>query len=1115
MKHKYLLILFCVLFSLVINAQNRVIQILKDGDIVQSYEVSKIDSIVVNNMLETPSGLSASVVNYEVFLSWNEVDNSAYNVYRSNDDKEYTLIAENISKSEFTDINPIVGSNYYKVKAFNATHESLMSDSYEFVYSFEAPKGLKAFINDYDIVLSWDRVENCTIDVYRLDNESNYVLIAESITQNEFVDTKPLIGSNVYKIQSVNNNKKSEFSDVVRINFELKAPSGLNAHICDHAVTLEWNVMPRAVYNLYRSADNNAYFLMYENIESNQIVDTVPLKGANYYKIQAIVDNHKGKLSEDDVIVVDAPEMAVSVFKGCVNLKWDEIPFATYSIYHSLDNQNYSLLVSDLKLNEFTDSLPSVGINFYKLQVRVGDRESVLNNDYKVGVISNAPNTVSAKVEDNVIYISWDTIPNALYNIYRSSNDEDYHLLVSNQIANTYCDTMPMAGTNYYKVQTIIKGVESALSNSSAMVNIADLGMESGVYLGINAFNADLYQQAIGILNSETKEVYDAFVNTMSMGKGTLLCYSVDKAINALQTAKLPSDISTVAIVTFTDGLDQGSLMVSDKYNSDEEYLNAIKTRIDTEKINGKSLLAYSIGLRGDDISQNESNISKFRTTLKLLASEESNATEVTSMSEVEAKFKEIAEQLNQTRYLQTISLKMPGLSNGTRVRFTFDNVVSADKSELFVEGTFDLHNRSLTDIEFCGIKTQDSIDVIKGVTEGIFVTFTFENIQTESNTLISKEYIDEWYLSSESSWQINSEFDKNENSNIVNEKKSAVIMLVLDSSSSLGAMFDTAKSNAKSFISTLSGTSSNGTTEDSEDNSGPTLYSKHPIDLSLAVSFDSIRYYLTYEQYLKANLSKAVVEGIAIVNETDSFIIALDEEPLNSVYRGYVVDSLYGMWLPTHEQGIIISARWNYINQAIKDFGGQPLNSLWLNKPYYYTYNGAGRVSNGDSNDTYKIRLVRPIDTPSPIVWRDPLDLTLAVEKDGQRFYLTKEEYNAVKENAEYKKIGVLVVTGSESFIISLQNEQVGSIYYDVAISLYGKDMPSKEQGFIISARWNQINQALNDFGGVTLSSSFWLNAPLSNNKYAYYTYQGYGCISSDDVSRYTKPIRLVYPLE
>ena len=154
MKHKYLLILFCVLFSLVINAQNRVIQILKDGDIVQSYEVSKIDSIVVNNMLETPSGLSASVVNYEVFLSWNEFDNSAYNVYRSNDDKEYTLIAENISKSEFTDINPIVGSNYYKVKAFNATHESLLSDSYEFVYSFEAPKGLKAFINDYDIVLS-------------------------------------------------------------------------------------------------------------------------------------------------------------------------------------------------------------------------------------------------------------------------------------------------------------------------------------------------------------------------------------------------------------------------------------------------------------------------------------------------------------------------------------------------------------------------------------------------------------------------------------------------------------------------------------------------------------------------------------------------------------------------------------------------------------------------------------------------------------------------------------------------------------------------------------------------------------------------------------------------
>lgn len=639
-----------------------------------------------------------------------------------------------------------------------------------------------------------------------------------------------------------------------------------------------------------------------------------------------------------------------------------------------------------------------------------------------------------------------------------------------------------------------------------------DEAMESGIYLGVMSFNQALYTYPISQLSSATKSGYDTFIDGMTMKNGTILCYSVDEAVNTLQAATLPADISTVALITFTDGLDQGSLMITDKYDSDEDYLAAIKGRIDGETVVGKNILAYSIGLRGEDVST-EADIAKFRSTLKQLASSDENATEVTSMSEVNAKFQEIAEQLNQTRHLQTISLKMPGLSNGTRVRFTFDNVSSADYSEVYIEGTFNLRERSLSDVEYHGM-TCTSGTVISGVTEGIFVTFTFENIQTESNTLLSEEYISEWYMTSASSWQINSEFDGNENTDIINEKKSAVIMLVLDCSSSLGSQFSTAQANAKSFIATLCNSSDDSSGDEGSSSGDFALYSTTPVDLSLAVSFNKTRYYLTQEQYAKANLSNAVVEGVTVVTGDEAFIIALEDEPTSEIAISGTVGSLYLENLPNYKQGQIISSRWSYINDAIAGFGGTKMDGKrWVNATtssgyYYYTYDGSGSLSYSSSSAYYcRLRLVKPVTAASPIQWRNPLDLALVVEKDGVREYITKDEYTTLSE--EYDILGVAVITGDEKFIISLEDEPTEAITGSAARSLYGSNLPTSTQGLIISGRWSYINDAIAAFGGTEMDGRRWVNA-TNTSGYTYYTYDGNANISYTTNS-YTYKVRLV----
>lgn len=474
-------------------------------------------------------------------------------------------------------------------------------------------------------------------------------------------------------------------------------------------------------------------------------------------------------------------------------------------------------------------------------------------------------------------------------------------------------------------------------------------GTSSGIYLGIMGFNQQLYSYPIGELTTESKTGFDSFIDDLGMKNGTLLYYSVDQAINSMQTVQLPADLSTAAIVTFTDGLDQGSVMMNSSYLDNTEYLNALNNRIKNENISGIPITAFSIGIRGQDVA----DVTTFRNNLIKLAhspedyiddNDEENATELTSMAEVNAKFKKIAKQLSQSNYIQTINLKMPGLSNGTVVRFTFDNVNSATKSTLYIEGTFNLTTRSLENVKYVGLSSTSGT-TIKGVVDGIFVTFTFEKVHTDDNKLIENQFTSEWmYIPSNNIWQINSEFDKNENSDIVTEHSSVAIMLVLDCSSSLADDFVKAQANAKDFISTLyeavGGDNGSGDGEGQDS----AIYSTTPEDLTLAIWKDGKRYYLTEDEYGKANLSDAVIEGVTVVGGGESFIILLNDAQTNSISSIETAFSLYKDIIPTANQGRIISSKWSYINSAIGSFGG---SQLYSNRYYYTTETSS---SSGDS---------------------------------------------------------------------------------------------------------------------------------------------------------------------
>ncbi len=433
------------------------------------------------------------------------------------------------------------------------------------------------------------------------------------------------------------------------------------------------------------------------------------------------------------------------------------------------------------------------------------------NIDYiRVDDLINAPEDMVADVEGNAITIKWMAVEGATYNVFRSADNVNFTLIAKDLKENTYTDHAPLTGTNFYKVKAVVNGQESAYT-TSATATLTDNGMESGIYLGIIGFNSSLYEHPINLLNETTVEGYYNFIDELQSKDMTLLYHSVEKALDKMQSTTYPTDLSRVALVTFTDGLDRGSHGKTDVYidseDGDLDYRNDLNNRIKNQTIAGKDISAYCIGIRGDDVT----DYSKFKDNIKKLSSSDENAYEVTDMSQVNAKFKVIAEELTKSTIIQSFTAKIPPEANGSLIRITFDNVkTKAEDSRVWIQGNLNLRTKTLENINYEGLKFLYPVSSVNGtVDEEGFYCYTFEGIITTNNLIFSPEATMEYiYIKSTSSWQPNKEFGNTGNFVPKIDKSSAAIMLILDCTSSLGDMFDksadNAKSNAKNFVKTL-----------------------------------------------------------------------------------------------------------------------------------------------------------------------------------------------------------------------------------------------------------------------------------------------------------------------
>ena len=331
---------------------------------------------------------------------------------------------------------------------------------------------------------------------------------------------------------------------------------------------------------------------------------------------------------------------------------------------------------------------------------------------------------------------------------------------------------------------------------------------KEGIYIGVIGFNENFTTKDIKLLDRNSFVEFRDFINKLEKDNGTGLYYADYLALNKLDAYGAPPKLSNVALVTFTDGLDNVSLNEEtnpENHSSTDAYCNSLSNRIKNQQIHGKKVNAYTIGIKGTDVYDD----TEFRNNLVKLASDDDNVFEVSDMNEALERFSQIAESLYSETTTTSLKLQIPGgYNDGVKVRFTFDNVSSADNSQKYIECTYKWSSdgRSLEDVSYHGlVKGETTLHSVGKV--GSYYQFEFRNLSYADGTLIPQSDISKlklWRQISSGAWQPDAEFTPDNSTQVTEEKSSALIMLVLDCSVSLGNQFPNLKKGAISFIETL-----------------------------------------------------------------------------------------------------------------------------------------------------------------------------------------------------------------------------------------------------------------------------------------------------------------------
>jgi fibronectin type 3 domain-containing protein len=433
--------------------------------------------------------------------------------------------------------------------------------------------------------------------------------------------------------------------------------------------------------------------------------------------------------------------------------------------------------------------------------------------------VSGPYNVTAEALSTSSIRVSWSFSGTASYRVYRSFNyNGAYTRIGSETTSPTYTDTGLTANTiYYYKVSAITSASAGERQSSAVSATTNQAAVEpppsekvEGVYIGIISFAGDATDLTGGapvLLDAAGKDSLISKLSSdyaISSQGGTALFYSVHKALANLKSGetRYPPNLDSVNMVTFTDGLDNGSTGMSAispiegrTFDSDAEYTAYLSGQIASLTIADKPVTAYSVGVRGSDVT----DTAKFDSNLAQIASV-GKSQSLTDFANLQTTFQSIADGLQITHTTSTaFTMKTTLLASGAKVRMTFDvtgaSSTDAAASSKYIEGVISRTGTgesvayTFDSITYAGgLGSDQGAGPISGVRDGAEVYFAFTGVEGYDPDA-DESKAKQWIMAPDATaWQVNSEYDVEGAIDERIETRSSIIYLVLDASTSLNA---------------------------------------------------------------------------------------------------------------------------------------------------------------------------------------------------------------------------------------------------------------------------------------------------------------------------------------
>jgi len=348
--------------------------------------------------------------------------------------------------------------------------------------------------------------------------------------------------------------------------------------------------------------------------------------------------------------------------------------------------------------------------------------------------------------------------------------------------------------------------------------------VQDGIYVGIITFGSDATDLTGGapiLLDSSGLTRLTNLINNRYEKEkivGTTLFYAAHMGLANLKKAepRVPQNLKNVTMVTFTDGLDNGSsgmrrTEITDPagrssldFRADRAGENAIELYRDyvqkeirkPRTVNGTPLEAYMLAIEGDDVTDTV-GFEAARGSLASVGDQYGGNRNIT-WEELIERFNLIADGIIRNMTNTSFTMVSPEYPPGTRMRMTFNAETASEvsRAQSYFEGTIEIQGMDyyFSNISYGGPITSAIPEGgrIKGVynTAGE-LTYVFPGFQgfdfSNKNQYDLERLLKQWQMSrSSTSWQINTEYRPIDVSVRTIERHNAVIYLVLDKSSSI-----------------------------------------------------------------------------------------------------------------------------------------------------------------------------------------------------------------------------------------------------------------------------------------------------------------------------------------